>query len=98
MRLQELEPLSEIEEADSGRKSLDGYVSGNCLGTYVHGIFTSGTFRTRLLQLLFARKEIAWEDKNGEDYLAYKNRQYDLLADLVRENMDMEQVYRIIGI
>ncbi len=96
--LQELEPLSEIEEADSGRKSLDGYVSGNCLGTYVHGIFTSGTFRTRLLQLLFTRKEIAWEDKNGEDYLAYKNRQYDLLADLVRENMDMEQVYRIIGI
>ena len=28
---------------------------------------------------------------------AYRERQYDLLADAVRENLDMELVYRILN-
>ena len=30
------------------------------------------------------------------DYSAYKEQQYDLLADAVRKNLDMDMIYRIV--
>ena len=30
------------------------------------------------------------------DYQAYKETQYDLLADTLRRHLDMEQIYRIL--
>ena len=32
----------------------------------------------------------------ARDWKAYKEEQYDRLADIIRENVDMEAVYRII--
>jgi len=93
----ELKPMLRLHRED-GAESFDGYASGNCLGTYVHGMFESGTLRSRLLQLLFERKGLVREETEGEDYRAYKERQYDLLAELMRKNMNMEEIYRIIGI
>jgi len=36
------------------------------------------------------------EKDKGEPITAYKNSQYNKLAHLVRANLDMEKVYRII--
>lgn len=89
--------LASIVHQDDGTRQLDGYVSGNCMGTYVHGIFESGTFRNNLIQLLFDRKGLVWKGRKAVDYLTYKNSQYDLLADIVREHTDIKAIYHMIG-
>lgn len=96
--LQEVKRLTEIAYLDGSGRSVDGYVSGSCMGTYIHGIFESGTFRNNVLRLLFDRKGLVWNGKNQMDYATYKNNQYDLLADIVRENTDIKAVYHMIGI
>ena len=96
--LEKTERFSEIIYLDESGEAMDGYVSGNRMGTYVHGIFEDGTLRNHLLQLLFDRKGLIWQGKRQMSYLEYKNSQYDLLADAVRENTDMKAVYHMIGI
>ncbi len=74
----------------------DGAVSGNVFGTYLHGLFDSGKLVDRLAQYLAARKGITVSDVPVETRAAYRDRQYDLLADAVRQSLDMERVYEIM--
>lgn len=94
----EIQQLMHLTYEDQSGSTSDGYVSGGCMGTYVHGIFEDGSFCNALLQLLAERKGLTWNGGRKLSYLAYKNRQYDLLADLIRDNMDMKALYRIIGL
>ena len=72
----------------------DGYfVSNRCMGTYVHGILDNVAFVDFLLQP-FAGKLA--EGGGAFDYQAFKEQQYDLLADHVRRYVDMEKVYQIL--
>lgn len=32
------------------------------------------------------------------DYIAYKEEQYDKLAEILRESLDMEKIYEIMGL
>ena len=50
----------------------------------------------KLAEYLAARKGIAIPSVTVESRAAYRERQYDLLADAVRKNLDMERVYRIL--
>ena len=74
----------------------DGAVSGNVFGTYLHGLFDSGRLTDRLAQYLAARKGITVSDVPVETRAAYRDRQYDLLADTVRQSLDMKRVYEIM--
>ena len=59
----------------------------NVYGSYVHGLFDKGDLSIRILEAI---------GKGGEENISYaefKERQYDILADTVRLNMDMEYVY-----
>lgn len=85
-------PLTVLE--DSGQA--EGAFSGNVCGTYVHGIFDGEEAARAMLKLLCRRKGLSDEAVHAFDLNAYKERQYDLLADAVRENMDMGAVYRIL--
>lgn len=96
--LREVQRFSEISYLDGSGAVMDGYVSGHCMGSYVHGMFESGTLRNSLLQLLFDRKGLVWRGKKETDYLTYKNSQYDLIAEIVRENTDMKAIYHMIGL
>jgi adenosylcobyric acid synthase len=72
----------------------DGYfVDNQCMGTYVHGILDNAPFVDFLLQP-FADK-LAKTDKSF-DYQAFKEEQYDRLAEHVRKHVDMEQIYKIL--
>lgn len=93
-----LQQLLDIEYEDGSGSAADGYASGSCMGTYVHGIFESSSFRNSLLELLFERKGLAFQGKAGMDYQTYKEKQFDLLADIVRENMDMKAIYQMMGL
>ena len=84
----EARPLNELED---GR--LDGcIVSDKCLGTYMHGILDNGEFIDWLLAPYADKCE-----KSGFDYDAFKQQQYNRLADVIREHVDMEKLYKILG-
>ncbi|HOO28304.1 MAG TPA: cobyric acid synthase CobQ, partial [Lachnospiraceae bacterium] len=76
----------------------DGYVKDNILGTYVHGILDSPQLLKALLTPLFEEKGLQMEAVEYEDHYRYKLRQYDLLADVIREHMDMKAVYEMLGL
>jgi adenosylcobyric acid synthase len=72
----------------------DGYIVDNkCMGTYLHGILDNQSFVDFLLQPF--TDKLAEADKSF-DYQAFKEEQYDKLADHVRRHIDMKRLYQIL--
>lgn len=72
----------------------DGYVADEkCMGTYIHGVFDNPAFVDKLLQP-YADKLKTTEAPF--DYQAFKEQQYDLLADHVRQYVDIPRIYQIL--
>lgn len=72
----------------------DGYiVDGKCMGTYVHGILDNAPFVDMLLRPYDGKIAQA---ETPFDYAAFKEQQYDLLADHVRQYVDMNRIYNIL--
>ena len=72
-------------------------IKDNVLGTYIHGFFDSEELLKKLINILCKKKGI----EGGieiEDHLTHTNKELDKLADVLRENLDMEMIYRIIGL
>ena len=69
---------------------------GCVYGTYIHGIFDAPGIAEALLGALCRKKWLSPETLAAFDPAAYKERQYDLLAQAVRDNLDMELVHRIL--
>ena len=67
----------------------------NVFGTYLHGLFDKKEFLNKFLNVLSA--ETGKKISADFPYETVKKREYDKLADMVRENMDMQAVYRILG-
>ncbi|WP_066498365.1 cobyric acid synthase [Abyssisolibacter fermentans] len=77
----------------------DGAVNkkGNVVGTYLHGIFENDEFRKAIIKHLMEKKGLELKE-NDISYNDYKNREYDKLADLIRENLDIAKVKEIMGL
>ena len=72
-------------------------VSGSVLGTYLHGLFDSPQLVERLVGLLMEEKGLAWQGEEPQESLwSYKQRQYDKLAQTLRESLDLEKIYEIV--
>lgn len=69
----------------------EGCTAGRVMGTYIHGILDNAPFIDRLLAP-FAGKT----DGAPFDYTAFKERQYDLLAEHVRRYVDVGRLYEIL--
>ncbi|SHJ10982.1 adenosylcobyric acid synthase (glutamine-hydrolysing) [Butyrivibrio fibrisolvens DSM 3071] len=67
---------------------------GNVFGTYVHGVFDEGDLALRLIKRIASDKGIELEQTM--DYQAFKEQEYDKLAQVIRDNLDMEFIYSII--
>ena len=65
-------------------------------GTYVHGIFDASGLAAAVVRALAARKGYVIEDLPEGDYAAFKETQYDLLADTLRGSLDMKRIYQIL--
>lgn len=70
--------------------------NGNVYGSYVHGIFDAPGIADEILKAICARRGVAFSALGTFDRAAYRERQYDLLADAVRAGLDMEFVYRVL--
>jgi len=72
-----------------------GIISGNILGTYIHGIFDNMKFTCSILNSLRCRKGLP--PKNYEvDYSESRECEFKKLAGLIRENLDMKKIYSIL--
>lgn len=65
-------------------------------GTYVHGIFDKGEIASAVIEALAEKKGIVMENGAFEDYRTFKEKQYDKLADTLREYLDMEEIYGML--
>ncbi len=68
-------------------------VDRKCMGTYVHGILDNQAFVEFLLEP-FSEK---LKDTRSFDYAAFKEEQYDKLADHVRRHVDLNRIYQILS-
>ena len=74
----------------------EGAIGINVYGTYVHGIFDSMDVVNAVVHALAERKGIDPEGLAQVDYAAYKETQYNKMADILRQHLDMEAIYRIL--
>lgn len=74
---------------------MDGAFHGNVYGSYVHGIFDSKEVSGRMVQALYQTKGLKYGG-TAIDRKAYKETQYEILADGVRQSVDMDLIYRIL--
>ena len=92
--------FTDITEAENisgaGRLRPDGAQRGNVYGCYVHGIFDAPGCAEGFISALLKRKGYDPSQIQARDWKAYKEEQYDRLADIIRESLDMERIYQII--
>ena len=82
----------------NGRSEPDGVTNkqGNVIGSYLHGIFDTGSFWRAIVNRVRRGKGL---DENTDDLLTiqqFRDREFDRLASIVRQNLDMDAVYKII--
>ena len=68
----------------------------NVYGSYVHGIFDAPGVADCVLRALCAQRGVDFAALGAFNLRAYKERQYDLLAQTVRAGLDMKLVYRAL--
>jgi len=93
----------EFIKIDSGMSGdFDGLISqtGQVIGTFIHGIFNNDNFSQRFVNYLksIIFKESIIENTYSFDFKKYKETEYDRWADVVRKSLDIDLLYRIIGI
>ena len=92
-------------------KNLDGYeihsgvtknlnskiiAQKNILGTYVHGIFDNDEFRRKILNLIRRKKNLP-PIESARNISAEKQKNYERLAKIVRENLNMKLIEKIMS-
>ena len=70
--------------------------TGRIYGSYIHGLFDKGEIAGHMIQTLAREKGIILEGGVWEDYRIIKERQYDQLADTLREYLYMEDIYGML--
>lgn len=67
----------------------------NIIGTYLHGIFDNKIFTNKILNDIRKKKGLN-QIENNISYEEYKKVQYDKLENIVRENININEIYRIM--
>ncbi len=88
----ESKDLDLVERDDEGNVIL--VQKGNMVGTYVHGIFDNGDLALRLVNSIAEKKGQKLDGTT--DYMAFKENEYDRLADVLRKNLDMDYIYSLL--
>lgn len=95
--LKKTKPLFKvIERKNRVVEDFDGAVSqdGRIIGTYIHGVFDEDGFRRDFLNRLRFKKGLSTLPQATSFNL---DREFDKLADLVRKNIDIALIYKILN-
>jgi adenosylcobyric acid synthase len=71
-------------------------IEGNVMGTYIHGVFDGVDFREYIINKIRLQKGMKY--KSSITYENLREKELDTLADIVRQNMDINKLYDIMGI
>lgn len=94
-------PFIEINRVmDKEARSVGGIRNpgGNVFGTYIHGIFDSIRFSAGLINNMRGRKGLDAIKDMDTQIQEFKEKEYDKLADMLRQNLDMDAIYKIVGV
>ncbi|MCR5670471.1 MAG: cobyric acid synthase [Butyrivibrio sp.] len=75
-----------------------GYCKGNVYGTYVHGFFDKKEIMEKVVSAVSKMRGKAVSTEGATDYSEFKDSQYELLAGELRNSLDMDYIYRIMGL
>jgi len=91
------EAIKFSERSRSPAQGFDGCLDGDglTLGTYMHGLFHNDELRRAMLRFLASRRGIEIEE---DRFAASLDTEFDRLADLVTEHLDMELLFDIVGL
>ena len=86
-----------VSDSESPLCHVDGepdgyYLNERTWGTYIHGIFDNPVVINRILSL------VDREIDADRSYREYKEKNYDKLADLIRDSVDLDAIYRSMTI
>lgn len=73
-----------------------GISSGNVYGTYIHGLFDRGEIAGTVVKALADKKGVKLSVDQASDHRAFKEKEYDRLADILRDSLDMDRVYAML--
>ena len=93
-------PLLEIVERNGKPVQVkDGLISGDgrVWGSYLHGLFDNDGLRHRLISRLMSVDAVELTKERLGSFRRWKEEQYDKLASHLRNHIDMDLIYQIIG-
>lgn len=67
----------------------------NVIATYIHGIFDNVNFTDKLLNIIRSKKGMKIKEKSIS-YADFKEKEYNKLAKILRENLNIEEIYKIL--
>ena len=75
-----------------------GSVNNQCnvFGTYLHGVFDDIDFTRTILNNTRKMKNLEPIKSKVESFDEFKNKEYDKLADFLREHLDVKKIYEIM--
>ncbi|KJU87757.1 cobyric acid synthase CobQ [Candidatus Magnetobacterium bavaricum] len=89
--------LLNVNSLDGAHHYADGSSRGNVWGTYLHGIFDNDAFRRALVNSLRARRSLPPLDV-CVNYHQVMLDSLDTLAEVVKTHLDMEAIYKLVGL
>lgn len=95
---QDLDEAADMSCISFEGKAIDDVVinKDNVYGTYIHGFFDEGDIAVSIVKYLAKQNGVEASFARDVNYKAYKEQEYDRLADILREHMDMSEIYKII--
>ena len=96
--LNDTQGILKLNDIVQNTLTLDGAAKGTVYGSYVHGIFDKPEVARQLIIALLKQKGLNINEVEAVDMSAYKEEQYDKLAAIIRENLDMSAIYKILNI
>ena len=77
---------------------VDGVMNerGNVLGSYLHGLFDDGQLFAAIAAHIRREKGIDSQAQVPMSLAAFREREFDRVADIVRASVDMDAIYRIM--
>ena len=90
-------PVARIKDSVGGEEFTDGAHSGAVYGSYIHGIFDAKSIASTVVKALYNANGLEYDRAPGEiSARQHKENQYDELANILRDSIDMDAVYGIL--
>jgi adenosylcobyric acid synthase len=73
-----------------------GAAAKDVYGSYIHGIFDSEGIAAAVVTALADKKGVSLSGGDASGHRAFKEKEYDRLAAVLREHLDMDLIYSML--